>query len=93
MGSSTGSPAKWVNTADHPYVLVVTSHSSHNMVQAIPSCPPPGSIPAQANIAAMKSLGIRAIIAFSAVGSLPEQTDMFLSTSEGTMYVTARMLL
>ena len=91
-GLSAGSPAKQVNTADHPYVLAVTSRLSHDMMQDIPSCPPLGSVPARANIATMKSIGIRAIIAFSAVGSLPEQTDVFLSTSEGTTYVTVRTL-
>ncbi|PFH47326.1 hypothetical protein AMATHDRAFT_77263 [Amanita thiersii Skay4041] len=33
----------------------------------------PSSVPARANIAALKSLGVRAIIAFSAVGSLCEE--------------------
>jgi 5'-methylthioadenosine phosphorylase len=33
---------------------------------------PPSSVPARANIAALKSLGVKAIIAFSAVGSLRE---------------------
>lgn len=33
----------------------------------------PSSVPARANIAALKSLGIKAIVAFSAVGSLREQ--------------------
>ncbi|ESK91887.1 multicopy enhancer of uas2 [Moniliophthora roreri MCA 2997] len=33
----------------------------------------PSNIPARANIAALKSLGVRAIIAFSAVGSLREE--------------------
>jgi len=32
----------------------------------------PSSVPARANIAALKSLGVRAILAFSAVGSLRE---------------------
>ncbi|KAI0333403.1 Methylthioadenosine phosphorylase [Cubamyces sp. BRFM 1775] len=34
---------------------------------------PPSSVPARANIAALKSLGVRAILAFSAVGSLREE--------------------
>ncbi|KAF5371522.1 hypothetical protein D9615_009639 [Tricholomella constricta] len=33
---------------------------------------PPSSVPSRANIAALKSLGVRAILAFSAVGSLRE---------------------
>ncbi|KAF8622441.1 hypothetical protein AX15_007024 [Amanita polypyramis BW_CC] len=33
----------------------------------------PSSVPSRANIAALKSLGVRAIIAFSAVGSLREE--------------------
>ncbi|GLB33155.1 putative MEU1 protein [Lyophyllum shimeji] len=33
----------------------------------------PSSVPARANIAALKSLGVRAIVAFSAVGSLREE--------------------
>jgi 5'-methylthioadenosine phosphorylase len=33
----------------------------------------PSSVPARANIAALKSLGVRAILAFSAVGSLREE--------------------
>jgi len=33
----------------------------------------PSSVPARANIAALKSLGIKAIVAFSAVGSLREE--------------------
>ena len=34
---------------------------------------PPSAVPARANIAALKSLGVRAILAFSAVGSLREE--------------------
>ncbi|TBU48772.1 Methylthioadenosine phosphorylase [Dichomitus squalens] len=34
---------------------------------------PPSAVPSRANIAALKSLGIRAILAFSAVGSLREE--------------------
>ena len=34
---------------------------------------PPSSVPARANIAALKSLGVRLIVAFSAVGSLREE--------------------
>lgn len=34
---------------------------------------PPSAIPARANIAALKSLGVRAVLAFSAVGSLREE--------------------
>ncbi|KAI0717606.1 Methylthioadenosine phosphorylase [Cerioporus squamosus] len=34
---------------------------------------PPSSVPSRANIAALKSLGVRAILAFSAVGSLREE--------------------
>ena len=34
---------------------------------------PPSAVPARANIAALKSLGVRAIVAFSAVGSLREE--------------------
>ncbi|KAI0352474.1 Methylthioadenosine phosphorylase [Trametes cingulata] len=34
---------------------------------------PPSAVPSRANIAALKSLGVRAILAFSAVGSLREE--------------------
>ncbi|PIL36402.1 hypothetical protein GSI_00090 [Ganoderma sinense ZZ0214-1] len=34
---------------------------------------PPSAVPARANIAALKALGVRAILAFSAVGSLREE--------------------
>lgn len=34
---------------------------------------PPTSVPARANIAALKHLGCKAIVAFSAVGSLREE--------------------
>jgi hypothetical protein len=36
----------------------------------------PHEVPARANIAALRSIGVRSIIAFSAVGSLQEEMDV-----------------
>jgi len=47
-------------------VAFIARHGPHHMI-------PPSSVPSRANIAALKYLGVRAIIAFSAVGSLREE--------------------
>ncbi|KAF8835047.1 Methylthioadenosine phosphorylase [Paxillus ammoniavirescens] len=47
-------------------VAFVARHGKHHSVS-------PSAVPARANIAALKRLGVRAILAFSAVGSLREE--------------------
>ncbi|KAM0750309.1 5'-methylthioadenosine phosphorylase [Meredithblackwellia eburnea MCA 4105] len=47
-------------------VAFIARHSSSHSI-------PPSSVPARANIAALKHIGIKAIVAFSAVGSLREE--------------------
>ncbi|KIJ59784.1 hypothetical protein HYDPIDRAFT_32887 [Hydnomerulius pinastri MD-312] len=47
-------------------VAFVARHGKHHNIS-------PSAVPARANIAALKSLGVRAILAFSAVGSLREE--------------------
>ncbi|KAJ7291781.1 nucleoside phosphorylase domain-containing protein [Mycena rebaudengoi] len=47
-------------------VAFIARHGTHHTI-------PPSAIPARANIAALKSLGVRTIVAFSAVGSLREE--------------------
>ncbi|GAA5950412.1 hypothetical protein JCM21900_003727 [Sporobolomyces salmonicolor] len=47
-------------------VAFLARHGPHHNI-------PPSSVPARANIAALKHLGVKAIVAFSAVGSLREE--------------------
>jgi len=47
-------------------IAFLARHGLHHQIS-------PSSVPARANIAALKSLGVRAILAFSAVGSLREE--------------------
>ncbi|KAF8886822.1 nucleoside phosphorylase domain-containing protein [Infundibulicybe gibba] len=47
-------------------IAFLARHGQHHSI-------PPSSVPARANIAALKSLGARAVLAFSAVGSLREE--------------------
>ncbi|KAK0231568.1 nucleoside phosphorylase domain-containing protein [Armillaria fumosa] len=48
------------------YVAFLARHGTGHNIS-------PSAVPARANIAALKSLGVRAIVAFSAVGSLQEE--------------------
>jgi len=47
-------------------IAFIARHGKHHTL-------PPSAVPARANIAALKHLGVRAILAFSAVGSLREE--------------------
>ena len=47
------------------HVAFIARHGKHHHI-------PPSAVPSRANIAALKHLGVRAILAFSAVGSLRE---------------------
>lgn len=47
-------------------IAFIARHGLHHSI-------PPSSVPARANIAALKHLGCRAVVAFSAVGSLREE--------------------
>ncbi|CAN6645309.1 S-methyl-5'-thioadenosine phosphorylase [Trichomonascus vanleenenianus] len=59
------SPITISRTADGFPVAFLSRHGQHHQYT-------PTSVPARANIAALKKLGVKAIIAFSAVGSLQE---------------------
>lgn len=67
-----GSPSSPVTiatiaTASGPIsVAFISRHSPHHSI-------PPSKVPNRANIAALKHLGVKAIVAFSAVGSLREE--------------------
>jgi len=60
------SPITIVSLPSGTHVAFVARHGPGHTIS-------PSSIPARANIAGLKSLGVRAIIAFSAVGSLREE--------------------
>ena len=69
-----GSPASPITISEHPSpttgtpvpVAFLARHGLHHEFA-------PHEVPARANIAALRSIGVRTIIAFSAVGSLQEQ--------------------
>src|SRR5437763_11278086 len=69
-----GSPASPITICEHPSpttgkpipVAFLARHGLHHQYA-------PHEVPARANIAALRSLGVRTIIAFSAVGSLQEE--------------------
>lgn len=69
-----GSPASPITISEHPSpttgkpipVAFLARHGLHHQYA-------PHEVPARANIAALRSLGVRTIIAFSAVGSLQEE--------------------
>jgi len=60
------SPITIARVANGPLVAFVARHGPGHSI-------PPSAVPARANIAALKSLGVKAIVAFSAVGSLREE--------------------
>ncbi|EDR01490.1 uncharacterized protein LACBIDRAFT_310905 [Laccaria bicolor S238N-H82] len=64
-----GFPSSSITIAALPSGTRVAFLARHGQGHVIP----PSSVPGRANIAALKSLGVRAIIAFSAVGSLREE--------------------
>ncbi|KAF8075738.1 nucleoside phosphorylase domain-containing protein [Lyophyllum atratum] len=64
-----GFPSAPITIASLPSGTQVAFLARHGTGHTIP----PSSVPARANIAALKSLGVRAILAFSAVGSLREE--------------------
>lgn len=64
-----GKPSNHVIISETPkghFVAFLSRHGAHHEYT-------PTSVPAQANIAALKSLGVQVIVAFSAVGSLQEE--------------------
>lgn len=64
-----GFPSSPITIASLPsglQVAFLARHGSHHTIN-------PSSVPTRANIAALKSLGVQAVIAFSAVGSLREE--------------------
>ncbi|KAJ7143690.1 Methylthioadenosine phosphorylase [Mycena epipterygia] len=63
-----GLPSSPITICALPSGALVAFLARHGSTHTIP----PSSIPARANIAALKSLGVRTILAFSAVGSLLE---------------------
>ena len=64
-----GHPSSPITIASLPSGALVAFVARHGIGHAIH----PSAVPARANIAALKSLGVRAILAFSAVGSLREE--------------------
>ncbi|KIK05420.1 hypothetical protein K443DRAFT_675198 [Laccaria amethystina LaAM-08-1] len=64
-----GFPSSPITIAALPSGTRVAFLARHGQGHVIP----PSSVPGRANIGALKSLGVRAIIAFSAVGSLREE--------------------
>ncbi|KAL4400729.1 S-methyl-5-thioadenosine phosphorylase [Malassezia pachydermatis] len=60
------SPISIVRTENGTHVAFLARHGLTHSI-------PPSRVPSTANIAALKSLGVRAILAFSAVGSLREE--------------------
>ncbi|EJD00739.1 Methylthioadenosine phosphorylase [Fomitiporia mediterranea MF3/22] len=64
-----GQPSSPITIARAPGGTLVAFLARHGPGHAIP----PSAIPSRANIAALKSLGVRLIVAFSAVGSLREE--------------------
>lgn len=68
-----GTPSSPINVLQHPSsstgkpvpIAFLSRHGLHHEIA-------PHEVPARANIAALRSLGVRTIIAFSAVGSLQE---------------------
>ncbi len=64
-----GFPSSPITIAALPSGTKVAFLARHGVGHTIP----PSSVPSRANIAALKSLGVRAILAFSAVGSLREE--------------------
>ncbi|KAF8341369.1 uncharacterized protein EI90DRAFT_2965721 [Cantharellus anzutake] len=64
-----GYPSSPITIAEAPAGHRIAFLSRHGATQSIS----PSAVPSRANIAALRSLGIRAILAFSAVGSLREE--------------------
>ncbi|KAJ6575552.1 Methylthioadenosine phosphorylase [Mycena vulgaris] len=64
-----GSPSSPITIAALPSGAQVAFLARHGTAHTIP----PSALPYRANIAALKSLGVRTILAFSAVGSLREE--------------------
>lgn len=60
------SPISIARTASGTHVAFLARHGLHHSI-------PPSRVPSTANIAALKHLGARTILAFSAVGSLREE--------------------
>lgn len=63
-----GLPSSPIQIAELPsgvHIAFLARHGEHHQHS-------PSEVPTRANIAALKSLGVKAIIAFSAVGSLKE---------------------
>lgn len=63
-----GYPSSPISILRHgnSYVAFLSRHGTHHQIA-------PHEIPSRANIAALRSIGVRTIIAFSAVGSLQEE--------------------
>jgi len=64
-----GYPSSPITICSLPSGTRVAFLARHGLGHVIP----PSAVPSRANIAALKSLGVRAILAFSAVGSLREE--------------------
>ncbi|KAJ6623679.1 Methylthioadenosine phosphorylase [Mycena sp. CBHHK59/15] len=64
-----GFPSSPITISSLPSGALIAFVARHGAQHTIP----PSAIPARANIAALKSLGVRTILAFSAVGSLREE--------------------
>jgi len=64
-----GKPSSPITIAKLPSGTLVAFVARHGIGHTIA----PSAVPARANIAALKSLGVRAVVAFSAVGSLREE--------------------
>ncbi|THH05439.1 hypothetical protein EW145_g4790 [Phellinidium pouzarii] len=64
-----GKPSSPITIAKAPGGTLVAFLARHGVGHTFP----PSAVPARANIAAFKSLGVRLIVAFSAVGSLREE--------------------
>lgn len=60
------SPITISSLPDGSQVAFISRHGAHHTIT-------PSEVPARANIAALKHLGVQAIVAFSAVGSLREE--------------------
>ncbi|KAL5530836.1 MEU1 [Sanghuangporus sanghuang] len=64
-----GKPSSPITIAKAPGGTLVAFLARHGPGHGIP----PSAVPSRANIAALKSLGVRLVVAFSAVGSLREE--------------------
>lgn len=64
-----GAPSSPITVSALPDGSLVAFISRHGAAHTIT----PSEVPARANVAALKHLGVRAIVAFSAVGSLREE--------------------